>query len=216
MTYRRHRVHTVWARESGFTLIEVLFAVVLLGIVTTAAIGFSIQATESSGAQQRRAVAIGVATQAMESVSANISATDSATGVSYLLTGRQQSAAIDAWNTFGTTPGVANTYPGWDPIATNASVPRIPIESSVTRDGTTFDVATLMGWCFKQTAASDCTTIPAVAQAPSSPPAGWAGRLMRVIVTVQWSSGASCELTPCSYETITFLDATADLEWNNG
>lgn len=204
------------ASDSGFTLIEVLTATFLLGIVTTAAIAFAIQGAEASSTQERRNVAIGVATEAMETVNANISATDSATGVSFLFSGRQQSEITTAWSEYSTFPGVSTTYPGWDPTATASSIPRVPLEYTVSRNGTDFEVVTLMGWCYKQSASGNCTTIPTVTTPPAVPPSGWTNRLIRITAIVQWSAGSGCATTACSYQTITLIDGSNDLEWNNG
>jgi prepilin-type N-terminal cleavage/methylation domain-containing protein len=202
--------------ESGFTLMEVLVATVLLGIVSTASFAFAIQATQSSASQQSRDVATAVATEAMEQVNANISATDSATGVSYLFAGREESDVEDAWDEFADFPGVGETYPGWDDTADDDSDVRIPLEYSVERNGTSYDVVTLIGWCYKQSAASDCTVIPAVSEAPEEAPSGWENRLMRIIVIARWEAGSGCSDGECSFQTMTLIDATDDLEWNNG
>jgi prepilin-type N-terminal cleavage/methylation domain-containing protein len=201
--------------DSGFTLIEVLTAIVLLGIVTTAALAFSIQAVEATAAQERRSVASAVATNAMEDVNSNISVIDSATGVSYLMAGRTQTAINSLWGTYSAWPGVSNTYPGWDPSANNASVPRVPVQSVVERNGTDYTVTTLIGWCYKPLTGGDCTRIPAVTTPPVVAPSGWANRLIRVTTIVEWSAGSSCEVTACSYQVITLVDATSDLEWTS-
>lgn len=202
--------------ESGFTLIEVLVAIVILGIVTTGAIAFSIQALASTSAQERRQVAVAVATNAMELVNAHVASTDSATGVSSLLGGRTQALVTAAWSAYSTYPGIGTTYPGWDPKATSVSTQTIPITATVTQNGTTYTVTTLIGWCYKQDATGDCKRIPTYTNPPAVAPAGWADSLIRVTAIVTWTAGKNCSATvPCSYQTITLIDSSADLEWNN-
>lgn len=202
--------------SSGFTLIEVLVAISLLAIVSTAAIAFSVTAGSSAATQERRQVATDVAIQAMEQVNAYVASTEAATGTSFLLAGRYQPLVAAAWARFSASPGVGQTYPGYDTTANSHSTPRVPLESTVTRNGTNYDVVTLIGWCYKQSAAGDCKTIPAVSVPPASPPAGWSNKLLRVTTIVTWTAGTQCSTIACSYQTITLIDATSDLEWNNG
>ncbi len=201
--------------DSGFTLIEVLTAIVLLGVVSTAAIAFSVQAIDSAAVQERRTVASAVATSVMEDVNSHTSLIDSATGASYLMAGRTQNDVNDFWFTYADFPGVDNTYAGADPSATNASDPLIPIQSTVESNGTVYTVTTLIGWCYKQIASGDCTRIPAVTSPPANAPSGWSNRLIRVMSIVQWSAGDSCTAATCSYQVTTLIDATSDLEWTN-
>jgi prepilin-type N-terminal cleavage/methylation domain-containing protein len=57
------------AESSGMTLVEVIVAIAIMGIVATAAIGLAVSSTVGSVSQQRRAIAVTVANAAMEKVS---------------------------------------------------------------------------------------------------------------------------------------------------
>ena len=54
--------------DAGFTMIEVIVALAILGIIATAALGFTVRALKSSGHLQRAQSAVAVASSAMEQV----------------------------------------------------------------------------------------------------------------------------------------------------
>jgi len=199
--------------EHGFTLIEVLVAIVILGILTTAALNFAAVGAKATATQERRQVAIAVATAAMEEVNARVASVDSGSGVSYLMLGRSKTEVQAAWTKYASFPGVGTTYAGWDKLATGASVPAIPVTSTVTRNGTAFTVVTLIGWCYQQQVSSDCALIPTYSSPPAKSPPGWSNRLIRAMTIVQWSAGEYCSPSECSYQLITFVDGSSDLEW---
>ena len=207
--------HDALRSDHGFTMVEVLVAIVILGIVTTAATFFSIQALQTTETQQRRQVAVAVATEAMEAVSASVATVDAGTTVSYLLGGREKTAVEAAWAANSTVAGVSQTYAGYDPKATTTSGPHIKLIDSVEQNGTTYSVTTLIGWCFQEkTTSKNCSKIPGYMDTPPATPASnWANRLLRVITIVRWSAGAQCADVPCQVQTTTLVDGSGDLEW---
>lgn len=204
--------------DRGFTMIEVLAAIVILGIVTTAAAYFSIQALQTTETQQRRQVAVAIAAESMEAVNAVV-ATEDGTKVSYLLGGRNETAVKAVWAANVAVAGVPQTYVAWDPSAGTTATPRIDITRDVTSNGTKYAVTTLIGWCFQAKTPgtanpSQCTTIPGYDLAPpATTPSTLANRLLRVITIVRWSAGAQCKDVPCEVQTTTLVDGSVDLEW---
>lgn len=205
--------HSRLGSDRGFTMIEVLAAIVILGIVTTAATLFSIQALQATETQQRRQVAVAIATEAMEAVNSRVATVEAGTGVSYLLGGRNQTLVTNAWTANSAVVGVAQTYAAWDPGAASTASPRIPLTGTETRNGTIYSVTTLIGWCYQSELTSDCIKVAGSATPPASPSSSLANRMLRVITVVRWSAGEQCSVTPCDVQIVTLVDGSGDLEW---
>ena len=197
----------------GMTLVEVVVAISIMGIVATAAVAFIISSIVSSATHQRGQIAITIANQAMESASAQSSATNPLTGVSYLYQGRYKPSVLNVWTANAEVSGDATTYPGWDPTATAASVPSLPLETVYTRSGTDYKATTLIGNCYQAMSGGDCTVITGFDPAVQPVPAGMT-QLIRVIVVVSWTAGKQCEVDGCSYQTTSLIDPHGDLQWN--
>ena len=193
------------------TLIEVIVAISIMGIIATASIGLSITSQTSAAAQQRQELAVAIANQAMESVSAQ------PTVASAILVGRTQSSVTSNWNdTINTTTGgIGSTYAAWDATATATSIPVVPILSTVIQSGTTYETNTLIGTCYQRTDATGTCTKVAGYTAPALPqPAGWSP-ILRVIVVVRWHAGTGCTgVGGCSYSTTSLIDPHVDLPWD--
>ena len=154
----RRRLGLPRRNDSGLTLIEVVVAVVILSIVALASAALGIQGISTSTSQQRQEVAVTIANSAMEQVSAaNIAVNTYATpSVSGFYTGRDQASVTSAFTAQAGQPGVAQTYPAWDPnpAVTAATVEAIPIvttPSASTTNGTAYTVTTLLGPCYEVT-----------------------------------------------------------------
>ncbi|GAA3895775.1 hypothetical protein GCM10022381_41610 [Leifsonia kafniensis] len=201
--------------DSGMTLIEVIVAISLIGIIATAAIGLSITSQKGTSVQQRKELAVTIASDAMEAVNARSGATEPLTGLNYLLTGRTQGDVLTAWNANTGVSGLATTYPGWDPGATSTSTMALDILKTVSRSGTTYSVYTLIGTCYISTpGGGDCTkNSPGETIPPATIPAGKTP-LSRVLVVVRWTAGSGCAASGCSYQTSSLVDAHDDLVWN--
>ncbi|MCX7523186.1 prepilin-type N-terminal cleavage/methylation domain-containing protein [Microbacterium sp. STN6] len=199
------------ADASGMSLIEVIVAISLMSIVATAAIGLSISSMKSAAKQQRQELAVTVANQAMEVVSAHASSVNGATGVSALYNGRAKTPVQTNWAANTGVAGTGATYAAWDPTATASSTPEIPITKVYPHSGTNYTAHTLIGVCYQPASGGDCTRIAGQAMAPSVAPAGRTA-LIRVMVVVRWSAG--CGAGGCSYQTSTLIDSHSDLEWN--
>ncbi|WP_165384827.1 prepilin-type N-terminal cleavage/methylation domain-containing protein [Cryobacterium sp. SO1] len=195
------------------TLIEVIVAISLIGIIASAAIGLSITSQKGASVQQRQQIAVTIATEAMERVSAQSAATDPSTLMSYLYEGRTKAKVEVAWNANFGVKGLAETYMGWDSGAVAASVPDLPISQTVNRTGTDYTVYTLLGTCYMSTSGGDCKKL-AASIPPATPPTGQTP-LNRVIVVVRWNAGSGCAASGCSYLVSSLVDAHSDLQWNS-
>ncbi|WP_151199587.1 prepilin-type N-terminal cleavage/methylation domain-containing protein [Cryobacterium sp. LW097] len=194
------------------TLIEVIVAISLIGIVATAAISLSITSQKGASVQQRQEIAVTIATEAMERVSAQSAATNPTTSTSYLYDGRTQAKVDLAWTANTGVSGLAATYKGWDTEAVAASVPVLPISQVVDRAGTDYTVYTLLGTCYMATTGGDCKKL-AASTPPATPPSGQTP-LNRAIVVVRWNAGSGCAASGCSYLVSSLIDAHSDLQWN--
>lgn len=211
---RRLRRHP----EEGFSLIEVIVAMVMIGIVASSALYFFLSGMRTSSNFGRQQTAVSVATSAMER-SFTLDPQDSeSAGVSGLVVGRPLAAVTTAFDTVINTlhvTGVSDSYPMYDPAG---GTPKLPITSTVTRAGTPYDVYTLVGSCYRRAlpggVPQDCTRYgnPPVSE-PATPPPGWA-RMLRVTVVVAWTPlGDECSVK-CHYDVSTLIDPSSNLVWN--
>lgn len=198
------------ADSSGMTLVEVIVAIAIMGIVATAAIGLAITSTIGSVSQQRRAIAVTVANAAMEKVSGLPAVS--------LFNGRSLSDVQTSFSTNSSTSGVSKTYQEYD-HALPLSAVTVKIDDPVTQNGTLYTVTTIIGTCFEklgtiagQAAGGDCAKIDAATYAPVI----YTGYtpLTRVIVIVGWTAGQGCAVAgSCVYTISTLIDSHSDLEW---
>ena len=221
MNLVRTRLKSVTGPDAGFSLIEVIMAIIVIGIISTASLSIYLQSMNSASSQQRREIAITIANQTLENVNVWSTATNPASTVSELYTGRTETRVRQFWTSNQTVPGVLQTYPAWDPRPPVVpAVPEsLPIKQAnpVVRSGTDFTVETLIGTCYQRKTGGDCARIP-----------GWSGYplvvsaankaiytpLTRVIVIVRWTAGDACASGACIYQTATLIDLNADLTWN--
>jgi prepilin-type N-terminal cleavage/methylation domain-containing protein len=204
-----------WVRsdDSGMTLVEVMVAIAIIAIVSLSAGALTILGLNSATAQERRQIAVTIASGAMESVNAQSVKTVASSGVTALLTGLTKGAADATWGTNTTALAVNQTYESWDPTATLSSVPNVPTgPAAVAQAGTTFQVTTLVGTCYQPLAGGDCTKISGYTVPPATTPSTLTN-LIRVIVVVRWTSGATCSVNACSYSTSSLFDPHSDLLW---
>lgn len=207
------------AADTGFSLIEVVVAIVILGILSTATLGIYLASMNTASTQQRREIAITIANQQMEVVNSWSTEPNVATGTNDLYIGRSQAAVVASWATNTRVPGVAQTYPVWDKRATPPAE-AIPIKPAVPVriTGTDYTVETLLGTCFQpKRTGGNCTRVTGFVGYPTAPSPAMLSNytpLTRVIVIVRWTSGSACSSGDCSYVTSTLIDLNGDLNWN--
>lgn len=198
--------------EEGMTLIEVVVAVVILGLLSTISLNLYITSMTASKSHQNRELAIAVANESMEIVS-GWSATEKipTTSVSMLLEGRTQSAVEAQWAAAPADSGLAQTYPAWDPTATGTPTPALPFTRTKTFSDTEFRAQTFIGTCYQPVTGGDCTRISGVSTAPAAAPAGLSP-MIRTTVIVTWDA-RNCDSGLCRYQASTLLDLNSDLDW---
>ncbi|WP_432522479.1 prepilin-type N-terminal cleavage/methylation domain-containing protein [Kineococcus sp. SYSU DK006] len=195
-------------RDAGFSLVEVVVALVLLAAIAASTAAFFLRGSVAASEQQRNQAATALATQAMDSARA--------VQVKYLLAGRSENAVNTQWSA-STAPLKTSTLPAWDSSAGAASVPALPLTSTVQQQGQTYRISTLVGVCFRPTGSvsnEQCTR--AGASNAQSTVTGHV-RMYRVIVEVSWSNGARssrCQAGTCTYRTDTLVDPSAELRWS--
>jgi prepilin-type N-terminal cleavage/methylation domain-containing protein len=210
--------------ERGMTLVEVVMAISILGILATVALGLYMSSLGASNSHQNRELAITVANESME-LAASWS-------VGSLAGGRHQPAVTNQWvstidpvTSKSVIAGIGAGYPLWDSSATAVSVPALPLMKTATFSGTEFSVQTFISRCYQPTAitrstAGECKRLvssPNMTPVPTTTPAGMVP-MFRVIVVVQWTSDKNCTTSivtnPCKYEVMTLVEpSTPDAEW---
>lgn len=196
--------------EGGFSLIEVVVALFLLGIVATAGLTFFFRGMQNTSQLQRTQNAVAVANQAMEKVRAvTPRIADTVTSTSGLLIGRSQTAVLAAWSTAAASD-TAESNAVWDTAAATRTDVALDIVETVTVSDQEYTITTLIGTCYRLKAASvsDQTCV-------KTNPGATAAQLYRVTVVVSWKPGTGeCVGGDCTYRVSTLLDPTADANWN--
>ncbi|TFB87097.1 prepilin-type N-terminal cleavage/methylation domain-containing protein [Cryobacterium algoricola] len=199
--------------DVGMTLIEVIVAISIMGIVATSAIGLSIASQTGAAAQQRQELAVSIANQTMESVSAQAATTIALSVPSFLLQGRTQVDVTSSWSANATASGWTDTYMDWDTAATGATADLVEITKTLPiQSGTVYTVTTLIGTCYEP-ANGDCKQLPSVTLPPATTPDGYT-QLQRVMVIVRWTVGTSCPPPGgCTFQATSLFDPHVDLTW---
>lgn len=206
----RRSLKRLTAESGGMTLVEVIVAIAIMGIVATAAIGLAITSTIGSVSQQRRAISVTVANAAMEQVSG--------LPANKLFNGRSQSLVASSFSDNASTSGVSKTYQEYDHASPLLGI-TIPISSTQIQNGTEYTVTTIIGTCFESlgtngpAAGGDCAKSDPTTYAPAIIPTGYTP-LTRIIVIVGWTAGQECAVAgSCVYTISTLIDSHTDLEW---
>ena len=213
----REKLRPVMNQDEGLTLIEVVVAIAIISIVATASAALVITGIATATQQERRQIAVTIASSAMETVNSRPYQEPAAGGISPLYKGRNLTNVKNAFGLYPTVPGVSNTYPIGDPAATStSSVGLVPLSTVVPESGTNFTVATLIGSCYQSTVLSSINGVTnecgKVGSATPTGPVTNYSDLIRVIVIVTWTAGKGCA-SGCSYSTTSLIDPNNDLEW---
>jgi type II secretory pathway pseudopilin PulG len=189
------------AGEEGLTILEVLVAIAIIGIVMTSLTSFFVTSLAALNAQSNRQSAVQVADEATERVRA-LKATS-------IVGGRGENSAKQQWSApvTGAAGYLADSVVTWDPAATknagaDATLPTVTTATLV--GGVTYGVTFYVGNCWQQEVSFGdhaCGTD------------NFSGyvEFLRVVVAVTWR----CHGTTCSYLTSTLVNAAADPLFNS-
>jgi prepilin-type N-terminal cleavage/methylation domain-containing protein len=201
----RARVTVRPSNQDGMTLIEVVVAISILAVLSTAVLGVYLAGTNTASAVQRRDVAVTVASQVLEKANAVVPST--------IYSGRS-AAAVEALRVANTgVEGVGQMYLTSDPTSPLPVPATLLLTDTADLGGTTYTVNTLVGRCFQPKVGGPCTAPTGWPNEPSTVPANMTV-LSRVVVVVRWSTGATCKPVPCKYVATTLVDSNSDLKWN--
>ncbi|PPK95997.1 prepilin-type N-terminal cleavage/methylation domain-containing protein [Kineococcus xinjiangensis] len=195
-------------RDDGFSLVEVIVALALLGAVLAGVATLFLSGMRTTTNLDRRQMAVTVAGQQMELVRSVLPRTEGS--VSALVRGRTAAAVDASWNAAPTDFQRA-TGKASDPAALAGATPVVPFETPVTLDGTNYTARTYIGTCERQAATPDRCSAPAGA----TPVAPW---LYRVAVVVTWTEKGetTCAAGNCEHVLTTLIDPTKDPVFNTG
>ena len=197
-------------RDGGFTLVEVLVAVALIGTVMTALVPFLVRSLGVVTDQRSRQAAVQLANDGIERARALT--------VGAAVAGRSQAATTTAWqNAYDQLPSVrpylAAMKPTWDTLLPSGSTAgasaALPTTGVVARiNGVDYTQNWYLGECRQQLGASGSCDDPS---APDPDPALIDVPFLRAVVAVTWMD-RTCTAGRCSYLTTTLMTPTIDPE----
>jgi len=211
--------------ESGFTLVEVVVAVVILVVISASALAFAIQGLKGTHVQERVEIATTVATRAMEAVRAYNIIEDPDSHKSSIYNGRKQADVQSAWaSNLAAAPALGSTYAEWDTSIATGETPALPISQVVEFGDTKYTVTTLVGRCFIPASGADrsCKLVSAHPSAQSGWDVGWTApagttEMLRATVIVRWTAGEGCAASGCTYTVSNLMEPKSiDLAWRSG
>jgi prepilin-type N-terminal cleavage/methylation domain-containing protein len=200
------------SQEAGFTLVEVVVASAVLGLIMVSSGLFFLGGLRSIAGLQHRQAATSLAAQAME-LATSISALPDSSGCVPLLYGRPEAAVTSQW---ASPPGVdlSGMDAAWN-AETCPSTVAVPLSGltttvadgapAVTLGGVGYTVRTFIGSCHEPRDGGAC-----VRQTPNN---ATNPKMFRIVVVVGWA-GADCPSSGCRYSVGTLLSAAADRLFN--
>jgi prepilin-type N-terminal cleavage/methylation domain-containing protein len=181
--------------EAGFTLVEVLVAIAIIGVISAALIVFFVSTVSATGRQAAEQVAVQLATDGAEKVR-------SVKG-SALASGRDQISTDTQWATpvAGVGPYLAGMAKTWDsdavyPDGATAAVPTTP--RLITLNNVKYYQSFYVGRCWLPAVGGDCAAAAA---------AGAIG-YFRAVIAITWDD-RRCSGGTCSYLVATLVTASS-------
>lgn len=177
--------------DAGFTMLEILVSVGVIGIVMTAMASFFVTTVAVTGQQGSRQVAAQLATDGTERVHALRG--------SAVIGGRDKASTDSQWASpaAGVAAYLAGMVPAWDataafPAGATAPLPTSPRTTTI--DAITYAQHWYIGTCWQPQTGGDCV---------ATHTAGYV-EFYRVVVAVTWSE-RHCAASTCSYTTSTLV-----------
>jgi prepilin-type N-terminal cleavage/methylation domain-containing protein len=181
--------------DAGFTMVEVLVSVAVIGIIMTALTTFFISTVSATGRQGQQQAAIQLATDGAERARAIKS--------SAVVGGRDKVSSDNQWAS--PVAGVASQLSGmveaWDSAAVypgGASAPLPTTAKTVTVNGIGYGQNWYVGSCWQPATGGDCVATQVAGSVA----------FYRVIVAVTWSD-RRCAGSACSYVSSTLLNSAS-------
>jgi prepilin-type N-terminal cleavage/methylation domain-containing protein len=181
--------------DGGFTIVEVLVAISLLGIVMTALTSFFVNTLSVASAQSGKQAAAKVAADAAERVRALKG--------SAVTAGRDKTSSDNQWASpvTGIAPYLTDMTEAYDPGAVfptgaTASLPTTAVP--VTVDGVAYGQNWYVGTCWQPDTGGDCTAASNASYA----------MFYRVVVGVTWTE-RHCPGSACSYVVVSLVDSSS-------
>lgn len=206
------------ADDSGFTLVEVVVALGLLGIIATATLGFFISGVRTSTDLQRRQVAVALANAAVED-SRRLPVTMQSTTVNgttttwpLLVKGRPQADVTTQWASAPSSV-TSTTFPASDPSATTPAAALAPLSSKSTVGSASYTTSVVIGTCYRLRSTASAPCDQAGRARSATPPAGYE-ELVRISATTSWGTALDCASGTCSYTASVLVDTSPDPLWN--
>jgi prepilin-type N-terminal cleavage/methylation domain-containing protein len=217
MVVRRRALRAPVNPDRGFTMVEVIVALMLMTIVLMSGGGFMIHAINSASELSGRQGAVSVANEVLEQIRAVDATFDTTVPPhSALVSGRGQAAVFDQWvnardighldvsDTYiGTAAGAGGTSFDADAYGVSGT-PTVPFQQTINRDNEVYTVNELIGTCGRARTGNACTKLVTGEE------------LYRVVVWVTWASGpkAKCSGATCSFILTSLIDPSRDPQFN--
>jgi prepilin-type N-terminal cleavage/methylation domain-containing protein len=210
--FRLPGVVRVGRDDAGFTLVEVVIAMVLMTLLLSSVGTLFVTGIKHGAALQRRQTAVVLAQQGIEAARA-VSAAPDAQGCVKLLQGRTRALVDAQWS--AAPSGITSvTDEVWMPSGCGGSIV-LPLQGAVAGMGAVTDPVVLGGQSYTLTTYIGTCVLTAARDAclrSAAVPSGTA-TMYRIVTRVTWT-GTGCDFGPCVYSTSTLVEASPDPVFN--
>jgi prepilin-type N-terminal cleavage/methylation domain-containing protein len=198
MPFRRRREQR---GDSGFSMIEMMAALVVIGLLSAGSVAFFTTSLGGVNGQKQRQAAVFLADQQLQTVES--------LPVGKLVAGRTQTcvntlfASAAATRLKISTQDDTSNSANYDSTAANCNAPTVPITTTKTVNNVVYTLTTFVDTCWYDDATGLC--------GPTS--SSTTNQEYRVSVDVAWTGKGNCS-TGCTFNANTIIDPTADPLYN--